>query len=432
MRTFYSALMVFGLIASVCLSQSSLSAQAQAKKDEALPGRTVVIDVNAPGRALYKIAVPMVQGDQQAGAEISEVLRNDLTLSSLFEVLNPKSYLADLKKEGLTIKHDAWNSVGAQAVVKGLVTVTGSQIALELRLFELGKGDQASLSREYKGPIENARLYAHQFSNQILKTLTGVEGHFDSRIVFAQRSAPGKKDVYVADYDGNGVSRVSSGRGVSMLPAFGPSGIWYSVLTRAGMYITRQGKNEYPIIHSAGLNMGVTACNGRLYFSSTRDGNSEIYSANAEGGDVRRLTQHRAIDVSPSCGPGGQIAFVSGRHGSPQIWVMGPNGENQRRVTYKGSYNQTPSWCPKADIPLIAFTGDVGGFDIFTVNVQTGEYKRLTQGQGANKDPAFSPDCRMIAFSSTRGGGGVYIMNPDGLNQQQVIRGAAETIRWSR
>jgi TolB protein len=49
---------------------------------------------------------------------------------------------------------------------------------------------------------------------------------------------------------------------------------------------------------------------------------------------------------------------------------------------------------------------------------------------GVNKDPAWSPDCRMLAFYSTRGG--IFISSPEGLNQNMVIPGVAETLRWSR
>ena len=114
------------------------------------------------------------------------------------------------------------------------------------------------------------------------------------------------------------------------------------------------------------------------------------------------------------------------------IWIMNADGSNPQRVTFRGSHNQTPAWCPDPNRPLIAFTGRANGLDIFTVNVQTQSYVRVTQGNGANKDPAFSPDCRMLAYSSTRQGGGVYISSPFGFNPNRVLEGAAETIRWSR
>jgi TolB protein len=168
-----------------------------------------------------------------------------------------------------------------------------------------------------------------------------------------------------------------------------------------------------------------------VVFSSSRDGNSEIYSAALDGTNLRRLTRDPGIDVSPACGPGGRIAFVSSRHGGPQIFVMNSDGSGVQRVTYKGSYNQTPAFCPDPNKPLIAFTArDGGGFDIVTINLKTGVYTRLTQGQGINQDPAFSPDCRMVAFASSRGG--IFISNPEGLNQNKVLSGALSTVRWGR
>jgi hypothetical protein len=138
--------------------------------------------------------------------------------------------------------------------------------------------------------------------------------------------------------------------------------------------------------------MGASFCGGRIYFTSTRDGNAEIYSSNADGTDLRRLTDNPGIDVSPACGgPGGTIAFVSNRHGSPQIFGMNSQGGNVRRLTYRGSYNQTPAWCPDAEQSLLAFTGRAGGLDVFTVNIQSQQYTRITQGQGVNKDPGLQP-----------------------------------------
>jgi len=400
-----------------------------ADEEQPLPER-LVIDVDSPQRSLYRIAVPELldgEGDENGAG----VIRNDLRLSSLFDVLDPKSFLADAKAEGLGIGSQAWTVVGAQGVVKGKLSKTGSKIKLEMRLYELARGNNPVLSRDYSGGKGEQRRFMHEFANEILRVLTGQAGAFGTRLAFARRVGPGRKDIYVAEFDGHKVGRVSSGRGVAMLPSFGPGGIWYSVLSRRGMFITHSNANESPIIRGDGLNMGVSVCGNRAYFSSTRDGNSEIYSAALDGSDVRRLTNNPGIDVSPACGPGGDIAFVSTRHGNAQVFVMSASGGAPKRVTYKGDHNQTPAWCPDPKNPLIAFTGRSGGsFDVFTVNLKTGAYTRLTQGQGINKDPAFSPDCRMVAFASSRGG--IFISNPEGLNQTLVVRGGAETVRWSR
>jgi TolB protein len=393
------------------------------------PSLPVSVVVSGAESALYRIAVPDLLGTTGLGSQGSSVLRNDFALVSLFKVLDPASFVANPQVEGLTITPTSWQSVGAQGVIKGEVKQTGTKIAVTMHLFEIARGTAPTLSKNYSGAPSDLRKFMHDFANEVVRVLTGQAGVFGTRFTFARREGPGRKDVFVADFDGANLGRVSSGRGVSMLPTFGPGGVWYSVLTPDGMFITRAGSGDKPLIRSNGLNMGVSSCGGRMYFSSTRDGNSEIYSSSADGGDVRRLTNDPGIDVSPACGPGGQIAFVSNRHGSPQIFTMDSGGGSPKRVTYKGEYNQTPAWCQDPKQQLIAFTGRDSSLDVFTLNLKTGEYTRLTQGQGLNKDPAFSPDCRMVAFASSRGG--IYISNPQGLNQIRVVSGGAETIRWS-
>ncbi|MFK7985189.1 MAG: hypothetical protein AB8I08_04085 [Sandaracinaceae bacterium] len=400
--------------------------------EEVLPARVAVIDVDSPDRALYRIAIPNIRGDDTLGPAGASTVRNDLRLVSLFEVLDARSFVANLEDEGLGIAPASWSAVGAQGVIKGEVVREGRQIRVQMRLYEVARGDTPTLSRSYRGNVAEMTSFMHQFANEVLNVLTGRAGAFGTRITFARRRGPGRKDVMVASFDGERVSRVSSGEGIAMLPSFGRGGVWYSILNNEDMFITRTGVDERPIIQADGLNMGVSVCGSRVYFSSSRDGNAEIYSSNLEGEDVRRLTNHPGIDVSPACGgPGGRVAFVSTRHGSPQIFTMSAGGGEPTRVTFRGHHNQTPAWCPVAEGgPLLAFTGLSGGFDIFTVNLGTQRYTRLTQGQGTNKDPAFSPDCRMVAFYSSRGG--IFISNPEGLNQNLVIPGHAETLRWSR
>jgi TolB protein len=424
---FLTGLAVLGMAAALLAPRQGFS---QEKQEAPLPASAPIIDVNAPEQALYRIAVPDLLGTAGLGTQGSDVLRSDFQLVSLFKVLDPKSFVADLKAEGLSITPTSWQSVGAQGVIKGDIRQTGNMIAVTLQFFEIARGSAPTLRKTYNGPITELRGYMHQFANEVVKLLTGEVGVFGTKLVFARRQGPGRKDVYLSDFDGANLSLVSKGRGVSMLPAFGIGAVFYSVLTPDGMFITKAGTNDKPVIKGSGLHMGVAGCGNRIVFSSTRDGNSEIYSSNPDGSDIKRLTNDPGIDVSPSCSPTGTIAFVSNRHGSPQIWTMDSSGGGQKRVTYKGEYNQTPTWCQDPKKQLIAFTGRDQNMDVFTLDLTKNEYTRITQAQGTNKDPAFSPDCRMIAFASSRGG--IFIANPQGLNQTRVVSGAAETIRWSR
>src|SRR5690606_21644866 len=155
----------------------------------------------------------------------------------------------------------------------------------------------------------------------------------------------------------------------------------------------------------------------RLAFMSTRDGNSEIYVMNRDGSNVRRLTNNPAIDVTPTWSPTGtQIAFTSDRSGSPQIYVVAPDGTGLRRISFE-TFAGRPTWSP-APYNEIAFAARTGpGFDIKILNLAEGETRQITFGEGTNESPAWSPNGRHLAFTSTRAGRTqVFTVDRDGRN----------------
>lgn len=383
-------------------------------------------------RDLYKIAVPTPLGDGAMAQNVREIAAQDLKLSSLFEVLDPKSYIADLQAEGLSIVKDPWVQIGAQGVSKCRVTGGGNQAKLECKLYEVARGDKPVLSKTFNGTRDNVRGLVHQWVNKIIGYFTGEDGVFGTRLLFSRRVSKKVKHIMTADWSGGNVGRVTKNKSINLLPAWGPGGsIFYTSFVEGYPYLYRTGQRE-AVLSYPGVNMGAAFHGNRMAVVLSKDGNPEIYVGGADGSGLTRVTNSGSIDVSPSWSPdGSQIAFVSDRHGSPQIFVMSAGGGGARRVTYKGSYNQTPSWCPRGGSNLIAFTGrDSGTYDIFTVDAGGGQIRRLTQRQGRNMDPAFAPDCRSVAFHSSRGG--IFISNPEGLNQNMTIKGSADTIRWSR
>jgi Tol biopolymer transport system component len=71
----------------------------------------------------------------------------------------------------------------------------------------------------------------------------------------------------------------------------------------------------------------------RVAFMSQRQGGWDIYVANLDGSNLRRLTDDPANDGLPTWSSDGRyIAFVTDREGPWAVWVMRPDGSQQRRL----------------------------------------------------------------------------------------------------
>ena len=114
------------------------------------------------------------------------------------------------------------------------------------------------------------------------------------------------------------------------------------------------------------------------------------------------------------------MAFVSNRSGSPQIYIKDLINGNEERLTFEVKYCTSPVW---SRLNKIAFSAMSDGItDIYTINPDGSNMRKLTESEGNNEDPCWSPDGRYLAFSSSRDGQyGLYIMNSNGQNQRKII-----------
>jgi TolB protein len=373
-------------------------------------------------RALFKIAIAPPVGDANVANTVVQTSTRDLTLSSMFQVLDPKSFTANLEKEGIGIDPSSWRNIGAEGVVKGNASMRGSNVHLELRLYVVSRGAEAVLKRDYDVPPKGVRSAVHQFDNEIVKYFTGRAGSFGSRLVFSATTGRGQKGIFSIESDGQGLGRLPAASNVALAPAIGPNGIYYAGGLTDGSYQLFRVGNPAAVLKHAGLIFGVAFGAGKMALVISQHGHSDIWVGAPDGSGLTRITKG-GLNTHPSFGPGGQLAYVSNQGGNPQIYVDG------KRASFRGSYNMSPVWCNDPEGAKLLFMGRDGGtWDIFSSDPGGGNMKRLTQDQGSNTYPACSPDGRQIAFFSTRGG--LFMANTLGQNQQKVASVNGESLRW--
>ena len=176
----------------------------------------------------------------------------------------------------------------------------------------------------------------------------------------------------------------------------------------------------------------------RIVFSSDRDGNREnyeIYVMDADGNNQQRITDNDFYDTYPSWAPDGErIAFMSRRDGhfigefglSSEIYVMDADGKNMRRLTNNRKNEWSPSWSP--DGKWIVFSADRKAdgvnYEIYVMDADGGNQRRLTNNRHYDGVPSWSPDGKWIVFSADRKADGVnyeiYVMDNGGANQRNL------------
>jgi Tol biopolymer transport system component len=126
--------------------------------------------------------------------------------------------------------------------------------------------------------------------------------------------------------------------------------------------------------------------NGRIAFTSLRDGNYEIYSMKADGTEQTNLTRNSVDDMHPAVSPDGKkIAYSSFRNGNGEVYESSYLGLTQTNLTKSATYETEPSYSPNGK--KLSFTSDrLGNDNIFKMNTDGSSPERLTRNQASDFD----------------------------------------------
>ncbi len=185
----------------------------------------------------------------------------------------------------------------------------------------------------------------------------------------------------------------------------------------------------------------------KLTFNSDRSGErmsgtvenrsvKEVFIADYDGENQRQVTTNRSLNINSTWSPDGRsIAYASYRRGPPNIFIANIYQGTSEELTKDGSNNFLPVFSPDGTrIAFMSTRDGSGNSEIYVMNRNGSNVRRLTNHPAADTSPTWSPSGGQIAFTSDRGSGPqIYIMSADGLGAPQRISPEAYADRptWS-
>ncbi len=330
--------------------------------------------------------------------------------------------------------------VQSDLALSGYFTMSGANSTYTVRGTAEGGSLQGEVADHSGGKVlsktysNDTRENAHQFANDIIETLTGHKGLAGTKITFIATKS-GKKEVYLADFDGSNVRQLTRDGTISVHPSLSPDGrrIAYTGYQSgyADVYVIDVASgSRNRIVNFPGTNSGAAFSpnGGKLALTISKDGNPELYTVSASGGGARRLTRTRGIESSPTWSPDGSeiiYSYLAGSGGAQLYRISSSGGSGQLLSTGRGNCTE-PSWSP--DGKKVAFNVRSGGeFQVAVLDLGGGGTRTLSTGQ----NPIWGADSRHLIFTD---GGALYMLDTVSSRKNKILGGLGKITEpsWSR
>jgi TolB protein len=342
-------------------------------------------------------------------------------------------------------------------VVASLLSLLGLYVPGRIRLRAEEKQAEPLLLPEEQKHLKNVRQLT--FGGQNAEAYFSAD---DKQLIFQHQGADVPCDqIYTMPVDTPDGKRatpklVSTGTGRTTCSYFFPSGdrilfssthaaspdcppkpdyshgyVW-PIYSSYQIYIAKpDGSDLKQLSHAPGYNAEstITRDGKHVVFTSTRNGDLDIFTMDADGSNVKQLTNELGYDGGPFWSyDGSKIVyraehpktpqeikdykdlFAAGliRPGNLEIWVMNANGSNKHQVTRNGAANFGPYWLP--DGKRIIFASNQADpkngrdFDLYIINEDGTGQQRITYHPDFDGFPMFSSDGKRLVWASNRNG----------------------------
>ena len=368
-----------------------------------LRAQTRIIIEKAAGSGKDPISLADLRASGEAASLFRQVLKQDLERSGWFETREDRSGLFQ---------------------ITGTASSSGTALNTNIRV-SWSSGTFAWTQSSHTP--RDARWQAHRLCDEIVKRVKGVNGMAATRIALVGKGSGRTGGIYLCDYDGENLARLTDEKISPLSPYFDPSGqfIFYTSFDKGYPCVFRvpaAGGRRAPYATFVGLNTGgaVSPDGSFIAIILSHHGNPELYVLSLADRQAHRQTYTKnGSEASPCWSPDGrQIAYVSDQGGTPQIYVVDSDSHVSRRISFHGSQNVAPSWGPDG---RIAYCTRQSGYQIAVYDPRTGQDEVVSSGPD-HEDPSWAPDGRHIICS-----------RKDGANSSLCILdtkdGTEETVR---
>jgi TolB protein len=155
----------------------------------------------------------------------------------------------------------------------------------------------------------------------------------------------------------------------------------------------------------------------RIAFVSTRGGRAkEIYDTGFDGDDVRQLTQNGTINLSPSWSPDAtRLLFTSFKDRRPKLYELDVASGRQRLMLAGPGLTIGGRFSPNGQTIAVSREETKGNSEILLIDANGEVLRNVSNNEGIDVSPTWSPDGRRLAFCSARAGSPqIYLSDLEG------------------